>query len=140
MDFFIIKVFWNNNMIKILKIILEGRPATKKNSQQIVMAGNKRRYVIQSKRYLEYENKCLWQLKARYHGETIKGKMAVKLLYWLKDKRLPDLLNLEEATCDILEKAKVIENDRNIYSFDGSRIIGMDKNNPRVEIYIEKKI
>jgi Holliday junction resolvase RusA-like endonuclease len=49
-------------------------------------------------------------------------------------KAFPDLANLLEATCDILEKAEVIDNDKNIISFDGSRIMGKDKDNPRVEI------
>ena len=52
-------------------------------------------------------------------------------------KARPDLLNLEQATADILEKARVIENDKNIVSFDGSRIAGIDKENPRTEIIIE---
>jgi len=119
-----------------LKLILKGRPATKKNSQRICLAKNGRRFIIQSKLYLEYEKSCLWQLKSQYRGGTIKGKIAVKLLYWLKDRRLPDLLNLEQATCDILEKAKVIENDKNIESFDGSRRMGIDKDDPRCEIEI----
>ena len=55
----------------------------------------------------------------------------------MPDKRRPDLLNLEQATADILEKARVIENDKNIVSFDGSRIAGIDKENPRTEIIIE---
>lgn len=48
----------------------------------------------------------------------------------------PDLINLEEATADILERAGIIINDRNIVSWDGSRIVGIDKQNPRVEIEI----
>ena len=55
-------------------------------------------------------------------------------------KYRPDLLNLLQASADIVEKAGVIENDRNIVSFDGSRIVGKDKENPRVEIYIEESI
>ena len=49
----------------------------------------------------------------------------------------PDLTNLLQATADILEKARVIENDKNIVSFDGSKIAGIDKANPRCEITIE---
>jgi Holliday junction resolvase RusA-like endonuclease len=69
----------------------------------------------------------------------ITDKISLKALYYLKDKRIPDLINLLQATCDILEKARVIENDKNIISFDGSRIIGVDKANPRVEIKIERR-
>lgn len=46
------------------------------------------------------------------------------------------MINLEEATADILERAGIIINDRNIVSWDGSRIVGIDKQNPRVEIEI----
>ena len=65
------------------------------------------------------------------------GEINLQILYYMPDKRRPDLLNLEQATADILEKARVIENDRNIVSFDGSRIAGIDKENPRVEIVIK---
>jgi Holliday junction resolvase RusA-like endonuclease len=50
----------------------------------------------------------------------------------------PDLLGLLQATADILEEAGVIDNDRNVVSFDGSQIMGVDKQNPRVEIEIEE--
>ncbi len=50
----------------------------------------------------------------------------------------PDLINLEEATADILEVAGVVENDRNIVSWDGSRIMGIDRDSPRVEIEIQE--
>lgn len=64
--------------------------------------------------------------------------MAVKALYWMPDKRRPDLINLEEATADILEAAGIINNDRDIDNWDGSRIMGVDKENPRVEIVIKE--
>jgi Holliday junction resolvase RusA-like endonuclease len=48
----------------------------------------------------------------------------------------PDLLGLLQATCDILQKAQIIINDRYIKDFDGSRIMGIDPMNPRAEIRI----
>jgi len=120
-------------------ITLIGRPITKKNHQQIVVSGNGRRFVIQSKAYRQYEKDCLKQLMYLYKGKTIEGQLSMKCLYYMPTKARPDLLNLEQATADILEKAKVIENDKNIYSFDGSRIAGVDKLNPRCEILLEEK-
>jgi len=73
-----------------------------------------------------------------YRGARFTGRVAVKALYWMPDKRRPDLINLEEATADILEAAGIIDNDRNIVSWDGSRIVGVDKENPRAEITIEE--
>ena len=57
----------------------------------------------------------------------------------MPDKRIPDLLNLLQATADILEKARVIDNDKDIVSFDGSMIMWIDKANPRTEITIERR-
>jgi len=45
---------------------------------------------------------------------------------------------LLQATCDILEESKIINNDKFIVSFDGSHIAGVDKENPRVEVTIEE--
>jgi Holliday junction resolvase RusA-like endonuclease len=52
----------------------------------------------------------------------------------------PDLNNLGAATADILEKAGIIENDRLIVSWDGSRIMGIDRENPRAEITIDREV
>jgi Holliday junction resolvase RusA-like endonuclease len=120
--------------MKTIKLILTGRPITKKNSQRIVNPGKHRPFLIQSKQYLDYEKSCLWQITGQYYGDTITDNISLKALYWMPTKAFPDLANLLGATCDILEKAKVISNDKNIISFDGSRIMGKDKDNPRVEI------
>ena len=119
-------------------ITLIGRPITKKNHQQMVVAGNGRKFLIQSKAYRQYEKDCLKQLMYLYKGKTIEGKLSMEALYYMPTKARPDLLNLLQATSDIIEKAKVIENDKNIYSFDNSRIMGIDKLNPRVEILLEE--
>jgi Holliday junction resolvase RusA-like endonuclease len=54
-------------------------------------------------------------------------------------KRRVDLVNLLEATCDVLVKYKVIsdDNSRVVASHDGSRVF-YDKENPRTEIFIEE--
>ena len=123
----------------MVNITLIGRPITKKNHQQMVVAGNGRKFLIQSKAYRQYEKDCLKQLMYLYKGKTIEGQLSMKCLYYMPTKAKPDLLNLLQASADILEKARVIENDKNIYSFDGSRIMGKDKLNPRCEITLEEK-
>lgn len=54
-------------------------------------------------------------------------------------KHRVDLVNLLEATCDVLVKADVLEDDNSkiVASHDGSRVL-YDKANPRAEIYIER--
>lgn len=115
-------------------ITLNGRPVPKKNNGRIVTKG-KFPFLLPSKAFCEFEKKCLQQLKS--YNEYYEGSIWVKCKYWLPNKQwYPDLVNLLSATHDILEKAKIIDNDRNIVCIDGSQIIGLDKENPRTEIEI----
>lgn len=121
--------------MKSLKLTLQGRPTTKKNSPRVVRMGGFTK-VLPSKAYEDYEKGCLWQLM-RYKHQSFSTPVHLKCLYYMPDKRAyPDLQGLLQATADILEKARIIENDRLIVIHDGSRIAGLDKNNPRVEIEI----
>jgi len=118
-------------------ITISGRPITKKNSQQIVRnPKTKKPRVIQSDAYIAYEEECLWKLR-RYSANKFSGPVQIRALYWMPNRQSwPDLMGLLQATCDILQKAEIIVNDRNVISLDGSRIVGVDKANPRVEIEI----
>lgn len=117
-----------------MNIILYGRPITKKNSQEIcINQRTKKKFIRQSERYIQFEKDCLWQLKQ--HKERLKGPVMATFKYWMPNRRgWPDLVGLIQATQDILEKAKIIENDKYIVSLDGSRIMGIDKDNPRTEV------
>lgn len=94
--------------------------------------------MIQSEHYRRYERDCLKQLAA-YQGPRFDGPVRLTARYWLRDGHRPDLVNLLQATCDILEKARVIKNDKHIVSLDGSGIAGIDRQNPRAEIVIEEE-
>lgn len=116
------------------KIVLLGRPITKKNHGQTMMCGNVKKQ-IPSKAFIPYQNNCLYQLMQYKKG--IVDAVNVRALYWMPDRRSwPDLVGLMQGTADILEKAHTLENDRQICSWDGTRIMGLDPKNPRVEIYI----
>ena len=118
----------------MIKLVLYGRPITKKNHQIIRKGGG----LLQSDAYQAYEEACLWQLKS-YRGEMITGPVHVKALYWMPDRRSwPDLIGLMQSTGDILQKARIIANDKFIASWDGSRIVGVDRENPRVEITVKE--
>ena len=114
-----------------ISVELIGQPITKKNSMRIMRGRLK-----QSEAYCNYEEDCLNQTLAR--RTPLEGKLHVTCLYYMKTAFEPDLLNLMAATHDILEKANFYVNDKQIKSVDGSRIMGKDDNNPRVEITIEQ--
>ena len=119
-------------------IVIPGRPITKKNSQQISV--NKRTLkprVRQSEAYLTYEEASLWHLKK--YKQRHNGKVALCARYYMPNyASWPDLIGLLQATCDILEKSQIIENDRYVVRLDGSEIVGVDKQKPRVEVIIEE--
>lgn len=124
---------------EVLKLTLVGNPATKKNSQDIrVNRSTGKRSISQSNRYLAYESDCLWQIGAKYK-QNIDYPINLKCVYYRKTKHRVDLTNLLSASCDILVNAGVIKDDdcKIVVSHDGSRVY-FDKENPRVEIEIER--
>lgn len=121
----------------IEKIVLVGRPITKKNSSQIIKCGNFHR-IIPSKQFTKYQKDCLKQIpleKQKGYSE----RFNMRCLYYMPTRHRVDLINLLEATCDILVDAGVLQDDNSsiVVSHDGSRVY-YDKENPRVEIYLEE--
>ncbi len=121
----------------MLKIIIPLNPITKKNHGQIIMCKG-RPIMLPSKPYIEYEKKC-----EKYIPKVdtpIDFPINLKVLYFMETRRKCDITNLLQATCDILVKYKIIEDDNYsiIHSVDGTRV-SYDKENPRCEIYIERE-
>ena len=119
-----------------MRIVIPLQPVTKKNSQRIVVVRG-RPMVLPSKKYTEYQKACaLFMPKVK---EPITEAVNVKCLYYMETRRHVDLVNLEEATLDILVKYGVLEDDNSliVWSMDGSRVL-YDKTTPRVEIEITK--
>ena len=117
------------------RIILPLAPRTKKNSQQIIMVKG-RPMIIPSKAYKQYEKDCGVFLT---HVEPFLSPCNVKCLYYMPTRRRVDLVNLQEATLDILVRYGILIDDNSnvVVSMDGSRVL-YDKENSRTEIYIEE--
>ena len=118
-----------------MRIVIKGNPITKKNSQRIVLVKG-RPMILPSAKFKEYEKICaLFMPKVK---EPITEAVNVKCLYYMETRRHVDLVNLEEATLDILVRYGVLEDDNSliVWSMDGSRVL-YDKITPRVEIEIE---
>ena len=119
-----------------MKIIIPIEPRTKKNSQAIII--NKGRpLIIPSSAYKQYERECKAYLPLI--DKPIDYPINLKINYYMKSKRRVDLVNLLQATSDMLVYHKILEDDNSniIKSYDGSTV-GYDKDNPRAEIEIEK--
>ena len=89
-----------------LKMVLRGQPITKKNHSQIIKTGN-RRMVIPSPQYRQYEKDCMWQIPPKAK-QRIDFPVNVQCVYYMPTKRRVDLVNLLEATCDILVEGGVL--------------------------------
>ena len=111
-------------------------PVSKKNSQRIIYAKG-RPMIIPSAKYSEYEKECAWFMPKL--DNPIERPVNVKCLFYMPTRRRVDLVNLEEAICDILVKYGVLEDDNYniVASMDGSRVL-YDKENPRTEVTISE--
>ena len=111
-------------------------PVSKKNSQRIIYAKG-RPMIIPSAKFKEYEKECAWFMPKL--DNPIDRPVNVKCLFYMPTRRRVDLVNLEEAICDILVKYGVLEDDNYnvVASMDGSRVL-YDKENPRTEVTISE--
>lgn len=126
-------------MVKRLTMTIGIPPRTKKNSQQIVtknVNGKSIPIIIPSKAYRQYEKDAGLFIKGK--GLKIDYPVNLKVVYYMPTRRKVDLVNLLEATCDILVKYEVLQDDNSeiVKSHDGSRVL-LDRENPRAEICIE---
>ena len=121
-----------------MKIIIPIEPVTKKNHSQVVMIKG-RPLVLPSKPYQEYEKKCKQYIPKI--ESPINFPINLECHFYKGTHRKCDITNLLQAVCDILVKYKFIEDDNYsiVASTDGTKVF-YDKENPRTEIYITKKI
>lgn len=121
---------------ELLNITIPLPPITKKNSQQIVINRKTQKpVIIQSKKYLHYEQDCGYFIKRP--NEPIDRPINIKAIYYMPTRRRVDLINLHAALHDVLVAYRVIADDncKIVVGTDGSRVM-YDKNNPRTEICI----
>ncbi len=111
--------------------MLYGRPRPKKNNNFVT----KNRLIIPNKGYLQYEKECVKQLKTQYIDKPIESRIFLKIKYYLADRREPDVFNLDNAIGDILQKARVILDDKQVNSVFATKT-AIDRQNPRAEITI----
>ena len=124
----------------MIKFTLPIRPATKKNSGQIITVGGFPR-LIPSKQYLQFEKDCQPYFKQVLNQiGQIDYPINLQVVFYVETKRRIDLPNLLNAVDDAMVKAELILDDNRdiIASHDGSRVYH-DKFNPRIEIEITKQ-
>lgn len=120
---------------EVIRFTIDIPPTTKKNHSQIIKVKG-RPILIPSKQYKEFENACFDYMP---NIETINYPINLCCIYYMPTRRRVDLTNLLAATCDILVKYKVIEDDNSqiVYSHDNSRVF-YSKESPRTEVIITR--
>jgi hypothetical protein len=129
-----------------VKITVIGSPRTKKNHSTVSTVGGHVR-VLPSKPWSEW---CKYAgIKVDGNalvGELLMGKGVrrwsplttdynVKALFY-RDRDIGDAVGYYQGLADLLEKRGVLRDDKQIRSWDGSRLL-VDRANPRVEIELE---
>ena len=118
---------------------IAGNPRPKKNNMRPARRKNGSLMLIQSQNYIDYANDAVpqLQLQQQQHHDAIDTAVNVQMIYYRSDRRRTDLVNLQNATLDILVQANILADDNYniVASMDGSRVY-YDKDNPRTEITI----
>ena len=115
---------------------IQGRLVSKANSRRAVAgrtnAGKSFTRYIKSQSAMDFEQEALWQLKKIVgNKKPLQGNIALEVTVFYQSKR-PDLdISL---LMDVLEKAGVYENDRQIHQIVATKMY--DKENPRVHFMV----
>jgi len=106
-----------------------GRPISKKSSQRIIMKGN-RRIIIYSKAYSALLKSIVPRLRKLWEDQGAPGEygtranpVEVEATLYAGRGVEPDLSGALETVGDVLQAAGIIENDRWIKSWDGTRVV-----------------
>lgn len=120
-----------------MTFIIEGSIPSKKNQRQTFVK-NGRMINIPSKRYKEWHDQAMWQLKGM---KKLKPPYEITLVFWVKDNRRTDLDNKVGSVLDLLQDCEIIEDDcwqklRSIKALAG----GISKEAPRVKVEIKSSL
>lgn len=131
--------------------LLVQRHSSKKNEKKIRRCGNKS-FIGKSDRAKTAEDWLILKLRAekfKQRIDTITDDLNARFIFYFpksvfytkkgdRSKKIPDQSNLYELPQDVMEKVKIIENDTQICSHDGSRRMVSKDNNYYLEIELTK--
>jgi Holliday junction resolvase RusA-like endonuclease len=116
-------------------IIITGRIPSKKNQRNCFVKFG-RQYNIPSKQYTAWHKDASLQLLKQHPG-LLENIIRIELFFYAPDKRASDMSNKMESIMDFLVDNNVITDD-NWYIINKVILTfkGVDRQNPRCEIYI----
>lgn len=123
-------------MKPIFECTILGRPIVKKNTQRVVGYG-RRKHVIYSKKFLEWQSVANATIQRRA-GVTllITEPIEAEFKFYFKNRAAEaDVSNLIEGPQDVLKKTGIISDDKLIMRVRGEKFFGHE---PRTEIRLYK--
>jgi len=107
-----------------------GHPVILKNNKRLHL--NRRTgkmFITSSESVKDYEKHAVLQLRVQHRGRSaLTGPLNLCMTFfgaWSTTGRLPDMSNLYQAPEDLLQKAGVIEDDRQVVSHNGSQRVAL---------------
>ena len=118
-----------------MRIVLTGQVPAKKNSRRPFIR-NGRIMNFPSTRYVSWEKDVLMQLK-QWSGQPDK-KATITYQFYVKDNRPRDIDNMIASINDALVKAGLLRSDSWQELAIGAADAVIDRENPRVELWLEE--
>lgn len=119
-----------------MTLVVFGAVRTKKTSNRVLRFGRFNK-VVPSAEWCAYRDLAVPQLRAQWGARTPLARDVRVTAIFYRDRRVGDLVGYMQSIADVLEEAGVLEDDKYVVSWDGTRL-GHDKARPRVELVIEE--
>jgi Holliday junction resolvase RusA-like endonuclease len=110
-------------------------PRTKKNHGRRLRRG-KYTFNLPSEAFEAFEEAFLEKFTMPEGAHMIDFPVNARVIFF-RDALRGDAVGYYQAIADVLQKARVVEDDKWIVSWDGSRL-ELDRKNPRLEIVLER--
>jgi Holliday junction resolvase RusA-like endonuclease len=125
----------------VLRLTIDGAPRTKKTHNRIVVVKSKgratRRIVLPSEAWESWAEHSNLLIAQQIRRAPITCPLPDRpyncAAIFYRDAARGDAVGYYQGLADLLEKAKVVTNDKHIVQWDGSRLL-IDRDNPRVEL------
>jgi len=124
-----------------VKFSIPGAPRTKKTHNRLIRVRGIHR-LIPSVQYVTWHEAAwrqAWVIREDLRGAGVKlpisGDIQVSAIFW-RDAKRGDLTGYMQALGDWLQDVQIIMNDRQIVSWDGTRL-DKDAERPRIDVSME---
>lgn len=123
-----------------MKLTITGNVPSQKNGKEIAMRKDGTRFVRSNDRVKTWQNAAIQELQIQFMGYVVTGyPIDLTLIFFFDNKRRHDLDNAASGVLDAMVKAGIIEDDNvNFVQCLALQYGGIDKTNPRVEIYLDE--